>query len=310
MESVITIEKTSVTLIQRIIRENVKSENVCIILIHMPEDVNPHSKINDLEFYLMFSKQIKQYEIDFFDTIAANGHYELQSESLYSLLFQTIKKNQLSPNGIALECGCGTGAFGRRFLSEFSDLTKIIGVDISARMIDACRSQNIPRYNPMLGDLEDSSLFSAGQFSLIICPFILHHFPSIDLITHNIGKWTKSGGLLVLVEPNGSSPVSRIFKLARKLLEKILGPKWIIRKGLATPNETNHSVASYRKYLEFNGFEHLSLQTVAISHHISSYASWVGVISLAKITMTKVIDRILNGTHFSGSTVIIIAKKK
>ena len=177
--------------------------NLCIIYVHSFCKISTHiQRLMIRSFLSKSSKQIKQYEIDFFDSIAANGHYELQSESLYSLLFQTIKKKQLSPNGIALECGCGTGAFGRRFLNQFADLTNIIGVDISARMIDDCRLQNIPQYKPMLGDLEDSSLFSSGQFSLIICPFILHHFPSIDLVTNNIGKWTKSGGLLVLVEPH------------------------------------------------------------------------------------------------------------
>jgi SAM-dependent methyltransferase len=258
----------------------------------------------------MPKKQIKQYETQFFDVVAEHGHYELQSESLYSRLFQTIKHHQLSPNGMALECGCGTGAFGRRFLTEFPDLTNIIGVDISERMIDVCRSQNISRYSPMLGDLEDSSLFTSNQFSLIICPFILHHFPTIDHVTQNIGTWIKSGGLLILVEPNGSSPVSFMFKLARKLLEKLMGPKWIIDRGLATPNETDHSVTKYKDALKAIGLEVINIETFTLSQPISRPKSLIGIISLLKEKMVKVLDRILKGTHFAGSTVVIIAKKK
>ncbi|MBM4254041.1 MAG: class I SAM-dependent methyltransferase [Deltaproteobacteria bacterium] len=254
-------------------------------------------------------RQNKEYEITFFDSVAANGHYELLSESLYSTIFATMRRQELLPEGAALECGCGTGAFGRRFLSEFPQISTIVGVDISQRMIDVCRSQTITRYDPLVGDLEDRSLFSPDQFSMVICPFILHHFPTIDLVTANISHWTKPSGLLVLIEPNGSSPVSRLFKSTRRILERLLGPEWVIKHRLATPNETDHPVHRYRDSLKKNGYELVSLRTFTISQRIKDPASFAGIISRARWILIKLFDRILRGTDYSGSTVLIMAKK-
>lgn len=257
----------------------------------------------------MLRKQNKDYESGFFDEVAKSGHYESNSESLYSLLFQIIRKHSLSLNGRALECGCGTGAFGRRFLQQFGELEGITGVDISRKMVEVCQSQNIPRYQAVIGDLEDPSLFFANQFSMVICPFILHHFPTIDFVIQNISRWLNEGGLLVLVEPNGSSPVNRMSKTARWLVEKIMGPKWIMEKGLATPNETDHRVSAYKRHLHTNGFDILTLKTFTIAHRTEDRWTWAGMISSARQALTWLSDRIFAGTSCSGSTLIIIARK-
>lgn len=254
-------------------------------------------------------KQNKNYELDFFNSLASEGHYEIWGDNFYRDFFQILENVGFQPSGKIIECGCGTGAFGKRFLGRYATIDKIYGVDLSAEIIAACAAQNIPRYHPMSGDLENPDLFPKNHFQGAICPFVLHHFPDIDVVMTNLGKWLAPNASLLLVEPNGDSPIHRISKFIRRLCEKIFGADWVMRKRLATPNETNHSIKKYSSELHKNGFKVVEVKTFTVTLQSTRPLTLASCIAFSKQILILTLDKILAGTRYSGSTVIIIATK-
>jgi SAM-dependent methyltransferase len=69
-----------------------------------------------------------------------------------------------SLNGPVLEIGSGPGRLTRVLISLRADVTAL---DISARMVEACR-RNVPEAHAELGDLRDLSRFQDGCFRAIV----------------------------------------------------------------------------------------------------------------------------------------------
>jgi 2-polyprenyl-3-methyl-5-hydroxy-6-metoxy-1,4-benzoquinol methylase len=150
-----------------------------------------------------------------------------------------------------LECGCGIGDWGRALAKRGAN---VIGVDIAEAAIEANKRLNadLPNYTCHVGDLEDIDLFEAKSLDGITCFNVLHHFPSIDKVIENFAYWLKDGGGVYAVEPNGGNPVHKVGKIVRKLLP----PKLVARKGLATVNEMHDwSMAEYLRCFENQGFK-------------------------------------------------------
>ncbi len=251
------------------------------------------------------TNQNKDWEIQLFDkVIDEDEKYEQYSEDFFSYLSDAAK-DALGGKGLkkVLEAGCGTGAIGKRLLRKFKNLN-VVGVDISPNMVrlanDGTRS-----YKAINGNLEDEKLFAVGYFDAILCGFILHHFPSCKKIVSNCARWLKKGGYIVIAEPNGSSPVNKLSKAARHGLEGIFGKEWVIKKRLATPNETDHTVDTYRKLLEQNGFEIVFLRT---EHFGSQKISLRSIGSLKEIGY-RLCNKAFKGDKRSGSSIIIVARK-
>ena len=255
-------------------------------------------------------RQNKAFEVAFFDNIAASGHYETNSDEFYSHLFTILDRINYPSDGKLLECGCGTGAFGKRFLDRYPGLDSVTGVDISTKMIEAAKLQPTIRYSSFVGDLENPGLFQKGEFQTVLCPFILHHFPTIDLVLKNLPEWTRPSGYILLCEPNGSSPVSRAFKLARKVLEGILGKDWVMRHGLATPNETDHSIRTYKTSLIALGFTVVESKTLTIKQTFGSIWRLGAMIATVKQSLSLFADWVFRGTDLAGTTTIIVARKE
>lgn len=197
-------------------------------------------------------KQIKEYEIKLFNSLANQGEYELTDSGLYRFIFNKIKSNKIHIKGSVLEAGCGSGVIGRRFIKKYPKIN-ITGIDISPKMIERAHLSS-SKYTGVCGDLEDYEIFKSNSFDVILCFFVLHHFPSIKKIFISIKKWTKRNGILIIVEPNGENLVSHISRALRLFVEKTLGKEFIIKRKMATPNEINHTYSSYAKQLSKNGF--------------------------------------------------------
>ena len=251
------------------------------------------------------TNQNKDWEIQLFDkVIDEDKEYEQYSEDFFGYLADAAK-GALGGNRPrkVLEAGCGTGTLGKRLLRRFRNL-KITGVDISPNMVRLA-NDGTKSYKAIRGNLEDEGLFAAGSFDAILCGFILHHFPSCRKIVSNCARWLKKGGYVIIAEPNGSSPVNKVSKAARHGLERIFGKDWVVKKRLATPNETDHTVDTYRKLLEQNGFEVVFLRT----EHFGSQKISLRSIGGLKEAGYRLCDKAFGGTERSGSSIIIIARK-
>ena len=198
-------------------------------------------------------KQNKQAELDMFNA-ERHDDFDLGSEESCSILKNAIRKflpKVMDERCEILEVGCGTGYFGMEVVKEFKNVS-ITGVDIAPAMIKWINSKKIERYNGVVGDVEDPSLFGEKAFDLIICPFVLHHFPDPSIVIENASRWLKDGGVLLMLEPNGSSFGVSLFNFGRRVMELLCGKKYTAR--FATCNETTHSFGRYKRLLVKNGF--------------------------------------------------------
>jgi ubiquinone/menaquinone biosynthesis C-methylase UbiE len=252
------------------------------------------------------TKQNKEWEIALFDRIVdEDKEYEQNSDEFYDYLTQSTRK--ILGDGKQkkmLEAGCGTGAIGKRLMKRFKGL-KITGVDVSPKMVRLA-NDGTRGYRAIEGNLENEKLLAKASFDVVFCGYILHHFPSCKKIVHNAALWLKPGGYLILVEPNGSSPVNRASKAARHALEAAFGKEWVIRKRFATPNETDHTVGTYLKLLAKNGLDAVFLET----KHFEAEGTALLSIGGLKERGYRLCGKIFPHSHRSGSSVLIIARKK
>ena len=250
--------------------------------------------------------QDKQSELDLFNT-PLDGEYHLMEEEFLNRINKEIlnflphlskQDDMLS----VLECGCGTGQFAKFFLKN-QYAWDVTGVDIAPRMVEWNNEHKVDCYSSLCGDIENKELFAPKFFDIVLFPFVLHHFPDCSKVIENASYWVKDNGIIILCEPNGSSPVSKISKSIRHILEKVFGTETTVKKWkLATVNETDHSMKKYRELLNQNRFSLLNVETLNLK---------------AKYNLKDFID-IRNILYFicnifpqpiKGNTILIIAKK-
>ena len=246
-------------------------------------------------------KQNKEDEITFFNNIIDDAcEYDTLTDEFYDYFFN-LDDLTIAPKSKILECGCGAGAFGKRF-ANLNLFLNIVGVDISNKMVEIANNCN-NNYKAIVGDLENKNIFKSNTFDIIICPMILHHFPNISNVMDNLYYWLKDNGRIVIIEPNGSNPVNKLSKIIRHLIEFLLGKEYIMHHKLATPNETDHSLVDYKKSLKDNGYTLIHIETIHFPQRNVSLLSIVGV----KNVMYLLSNRLL--MPYGGSCIIIIAKK-
>lgn len=117
-----------------------------------------------------------------------------------------------------LDVGCGAGAFSL-FVAERGVPTT--GVDLSARMVDACRAEAARRG---LGNarFEKGALpFAAGtelgRFDLVLCSSVLEYVEPVDEAIQCLVDATRPSGHLVVSFPNARSWFRRYERLRHRL---------------------------------------------------------------------------------------------
>jgi len=122
----------------------------------------------------------------------ANNHY-------HGSLLKYVPENC----GLALEVGCGTGAFARELGRR---CRRVVALDLSAEMIRVARSRSA-RFDNVEFQLADAMTwsFSQSHFDFICSIATLHHLEQRELFV-KMRDALKPGGVLVvldLVESNG-----------------------------------------------------------------------------------------------------------
>ena len=95
-----------------------------------------------------------------------------------------------------LDVGCGTGGHVAEFKKE--GVSSAIGIDKSSAMIERARKV-YPNETFKVGDCEQATTFTAGQFSLAtMYYFTVYYIHHRDQILRNIFTWLKPGGGFVV----------------------------------------------------------------------------------------------------------------
>ncbi len=247
-------------------------------------------------------KQDKQAELNMFN-VERHGDFDLATDQIYAMLDNLLLKfcPDIVDHKIAvLEVGCGTAAFGLRLVGTFRNV-EVTGVDIAPAMINWINEKKIERYTAVVGDAEDPGLFRERSFDLVVCPFVLHHFPDVGMVVANVSKWIKSEGIIFIVEPNGSSPAVRIFNLGRRCIERILGKEYASR--FATCNETTHSFSAYQRLLNVNGFEILNRTVFGRFSRNKK-----GILGFFRVLMHAIFD--ILPQPYCGEGIFVVASRK
>lgn len=93
--------------------------------------------------------------------------------------------------------------------------------------------------------------FRESGFDIILCRYVLHHFPDPIPILEECEKILKKGGKIVIVESNGSNFIN---KFIRTFVRHLFTDRLVMGTGIATPNEVVHSAITYTKFLTDQGF--------------------------------------------------------
>ena len=259
--------------------------------------------------------QNKQSELDMFD-VRRDVAFCLLDDDLLEKVEALLRHNAFSrpsvchlfpsdpePPKKVLECGCATGNFAKFFLSRGYGW-RVLGIDIAPAMVEWNRLHPFENFTSVCGDLEDASAFEPSSFDIVLLPNVLHHFPDCSTVVENVSRWIKPGGMVILFEPNGSSPVSKLSKSVRHLLEKLFGPEKTVKKwGLATVNETDHSMGRYVRLLEESGFSIL-YKTTLHTTKLRRLRDWIDIRNLLYVACR------VFPTPIRGNQLLMAATKK
>lgn len=132
--------------------------------------------------------------------INSNHMYKIESIEAY---YKEIK------GGVICEFGAGTGIHAEYLLSRYKDeIAKYYFVDISENMIEVSK-ERLFEYK----DIIDYHVLEAEEFTesikevdFLFCSGAMHHFQSPEKAIANFSRYVKSGGYVVICEPQVTCP--------------------------------------------------------------------------------------------------------
>lgn len=102
------------------------------------------------------------------------------------------------PDDVILDAGCGYGRVADRLLFRGA---KVVGIDISRRMISYCTRELQGDFAGAIADIENLP-FCDGSFNKIVCAGVLVHVESPQQVVREFARVLKPGGTFVTVNNN------------------------------------------------------------------------------------------------------------
>jgi 2-polyprenyl-3-methyl-5-hydroxy-6-metoxy-1,4-benzoquinol methylase len=121
--------------------------------------------------------------------------------------FEEVIRPHLTGKGPVLDIGCGTGGF-LAVIAGVAD--RVVGIDISAEFVGACR-ETIARRGLTSATVELASSerlpHSDGYFEAVVIVDVLHHLGDVEPTLREVRRVLKPGGDLIVFEPNKLNPM-------------------------------------------------------------------------------------------------------
>jgi ubiquinone/menaquinone biosynthesis C-methylase UbiE len=182
---------------------------------------------------------MKNAEKEFFNVIANEREYDVFPDVFYAKIIQNMIK--CLPHGsLIIDVGTGSGAWGIRIAQKGHI---VIGIDISKEMLKNVQQDHSSDFLRVCGDAEYLP-FREKMADCVFYGFSLHHIPAISQSLKEAYRCLKPGGLLVLIEPNGTNPVRRLSAIIGKLLNRVK------RYHFSSPTESPLSIGFVRRLLK------------------------------------------------------------
>lgn len=116
-----------------------------------------------------------------------------------------------NPDDVILDAGCGYGRVTERLLSRGA---RVVGVDISRKMISYCHRELQGDFAGAIGDVGDLP-FRDGSFNKVVCVGVLAHVESPQQVIREFTRVLKPGGTFVTVNNNLLLLYHSLFHLPR-----------------------------------------------------------------------------------------------
>ena len=188
--------------------------------------------------------QIKSKEKEFFNQWAESHEYDVLTSSGYDSIIrdlQILTGNRLQKNCRAIDLGCGTGAFTRRFF--YNREADLFGLDISTNVIQLAKKKD-EKIHYLVGDIEDLPA-KDELFNVVIFSAVLHHFPTIERCLAEGYRVLKKGGCMLSYDPNIRNPFMWLYRHPSSPFFSRIG---------TTDNERLLSAEEVRKVMKDIGF--------------------------------------------------------
>jgi len=148
-------------------------------------------------------------------------HYE------FRVFKAALKKNRIDLNNkVILDAGCGSGYSAELIIKEFQP-KELFAFDIMPEQVELAKQRGLPA-NLFVGDATDIELPSE-KFDAVFVFGILHHIPQWRVALKEINRVLKSGGFLLVQEPNKGvvDYVERHFKMRHPKEARFDWPEFI-----------------------------------------------------------------------------------
>jgi 2-polyprenyl-3-methyl-5-hydroxy-6-metoxy-1,4-benzoquinol methylase len=150
-----------------------------------------------------FSGRVKEFD----------AYYEERDEFVERhRLWTALLDKYVTPGGLALDMGCGTGVFTFHLAEKGG---RVIGVDGAADMIEYCEGRrrarqltNIRFLQATLPDVDEAAMAGAD---LLISSSVVEYVPDLEAVLALFARLLKPSGVLVISLPNADS-VSRMYE--------------------------------------------------------------------------------------------------
>ena len=118
--------------------------------------------------------------------------------------------DKIKPQAIILDVACGTGEF-ERLLLEKNPTQKIIGIDISEKMLDLARKKHDAFSSVEFKQASVNSLpFESNYFDVVVCANSFHFFDKPQLALAEMKRVVKPHGKVIILDWNKDYFVCRI----------------------------------------------------------------------------------------------------
>lgn len=146
------------------------------------------------------------------DLTGEPARLRLMSEMLDPQLFFRLSRVGIGPGWRCLEVGAGNGSVSRWMSGQVGPTGAVVSSDIDVDLLQRLQAPNVTvrRIDVTVDDL-------GADYDLVVARALLHHLPDRDAVIARLAAAVRSGGHLVLEEPDfhpvmaSDSPTQRAF---------------------------------------------------------------------------------------------------
>lgn len=143
-------------------------------------------------------------------SVGAARRLEIQDAHFADVSERLLDELALRPGDRVVEFGCGAGSFSRRILRRLGDGGVLIGVDVTAGLLQQAQSSLADsRFEPVLGDISKLGDWLKGA-DVVTARTMLHHIPMVEFVLGRLRAALRPGTRVGFLEPDFRSPLARL----------------------------------------------------------------------------------------------------